>query len=433
LIEAGAEASHFCLANVSFDQINAASFLATEARASRMQTSSIAFASREGVSAIRGYRRACGRIGVRDHVLVLGINGLALRVAQRIAAGLTGVVLAATASGRGQIEPDLSLHFDQLVGLGCNPNIAAVLVVGVDAEATAHVAGRIAVSGKPVAQVSFAEQDEDMLAVLDQGIRRCAGLVRDASRQQPEPISVADLVVGVECGHSDATSGLASNPVVGAAVDLLVDAGGTAILGETVEWLGAEHLLARRARSESVAAAILEAVGGRERMAAAAGRPLTGNNPGEENVRGGLSTIEEKSLGAVIKTGTRPVDGVLGMAEAPRSPGLWLMDGPAFSPESITGFVAAGAQIVLFTTGPGNSYASAVAPTIKISAQADTVRRLPQQIDFDASPVLAGRESVAAAGRRLMETILDVAGGTLTFGEILGEGLEVPTRIRGSL
>lgn len=398
-----------------------------------MQTSPTEPAGRQSRPSIRGYRRPCGRIGVRNHVLVLGINGLALRVAQRIAASLPGIVLAATASGRGQIEPDLSLHFDQLVGLGCNPNVAAVLVVGVDAEATAHVARRIAASGKPVAQVSFAEQEEDMLAVLDRGIRRCAGLAREASRQRPEPMSAADLVIGIECGHSDATSGLASNPVVGAAVDRLIDAGATVIAGETVEWLGAEHLLARRARRPEIATGILEAVAGRERMAAEAGKPLTGNNPGEENIRGGLSTIEEKSLGAVIKTGTRPIDGVLGMAAAAPAPGLYLMDGPAFSPESITGFAAAGAQLMLFTTGPGNSYASAVAPTIKISAQADTVRRLPEQIDFDASPVLAGRESVAEAGERLVETILDIAGGTLTFGEILGEGFELPTRIRGSL
>lgn len=398
-----------------------------------MSISPTELAAREGGSAIRGYRRACGRIGVRNHVLVLGINGLALRVAQRIAASLSGVVLAATGSGRGQIEPDLSLHFDQLVGLGRNPNVAAVLVVGVDAESTAHVAGRIAAFGKPVAEVSFAEQGEDMLAVLDQGIRRCVGLVREASRQRPEPLSAADLVIGIECGHSDATSGLASNPVVGAAVDRLIDQGATVIAGETVEWLGAEHLLVRRARRPEVATRILEAVAGRERMAAEAGKPLTGNNPGEENIRGGLSTIEEKSLGAVIKTGTRPIDGLLGMAEAPAAQGLYLMDGPAFSPESITGFAAAGAQLMLFTTGPGNSYASAIAPTIKISAQAETVRRLPEQIDFDASPVLGGRESVAAAGERLVETILDIAGGTLTFGEILGEGLEIPTRTRGSL
>jgi altronate dehydratase large subunit len=382
---------------------------------------------------IKSYRRPDGRFGIRNEVLVLGINGLAARVATKIAAGLSGVVLAATYSGRGQIEPDLALQLDQLVGLGCNPNAAAVLVVGVDAKTAAAVAARIAATGKPVATVTFAEHDEDMLDVLNHGIRRAAALVREVSRARREAASIAGLVVGVECGHSDAMSGVVGNPVVGAAVDLLVDAGAAVMIGETVEWLGAEHLLARRARNPAVAKRIVEAVQGRERMAADSGYSLTGNNPGEENIRGGLSTIEEKALGAASKTGSRPIDGVLGMAEAPKAPGLYLMDGPAFSPESLTGFAAAGAQLMLFTTGPGNSYASAVAPTIKLTAQARTVRRLPEQIDFDASPVTAGDETVQEAGRRLFDMILDVAGGTLTLGEILREGLEIPTRIRGSL
>lgn len=382
---------------------------------------------------VLGYRGADGRIGIRNHVLVLGINGLALRVSQRIASSLDGVVLAATSSGRGQVEPDLGFHLDQLVGLGRNPNAAAVLVVGVDEATTKMIATRIAESGKPVASVSFAEQREDMLSVLDHGLRRAAALVRQASSGRRETLSATQLVIGVECGHSDATSGMASNPVVGAAVDLLVDHGATVIAGETVEWLGAEHILARRARDPSIAQRILQVVKERENLAAASGRNLTGNNPGEENIRGGLSTIEEKALGAIAKTGARPIDGVLATAESPASSGLYLMDGPSFSPESMTGFAAAGAQIMLFTTGPGNSTASALAPTIKITAQRETARRLPEQIDFDASAVSTGTETIAAAGRRLVETIMDVAGGTLTFGEILREGLEVPIRTRGSL
>lgn len=398
-----------------------------------MRPSQIENRSDAALREICAYRRADGRIGVRNHVLILGINGLALRATERIARNLSGVVLAATSTGRGLIEPDLALHLDQLVGLGCNPNVAAVLVVGVDADTTGLVAERIAASGKPVATVSFAECHEDVLGVLDLGLRRAAVLIRMASQERRQPVPTTGLVVGVECGHSDATSGLASNPVVGAAVDRLVAGGATVIVGETVEWLGAEHLLSRRARDEKIAARILNAVASREEMAAGSGRSLTGNNPGEENIRGGLSTIEEKSLGAVVKSGTRPIDGLLDMATAPPRPGLYLMDGPSFSPESMTGFAAAGAQLMLFTTGPGNSFASALAPTLKISARDATVRRLPEQIDFDASPVLTHSESIAAAGLRLVDALLDVAEGTLTLGEILGEGFESPTRIRGSL
>lgn len=381
----------------------------------------------------QGYLRADGRVGVRNHMLILGINGLALRSSERIARNLPGSLLVATSAGRGQVEPDLGLHLDQLVGLGRNPNVGAVLVVGVDQATSDDVAARIALSGKPVASVSFAECGEDALATSDLGLRRATELSRAASRARRTPVEPTALVVAVECGHSDATSGLASNPIVGAAVDRLVAAGACVIVGETVEWLGAEHLLARRAADADVATRIRAAVAGREAIAIASGRSLTGNNPGEENIKGGLSTIEEKSLGAIVKSGTGTIAGMLGVAEAPPGPGLYLMDGPSFSPDSMTGFAAAGATIMLFTTGPGNSFASAIAPTLKISAHPETVTRLPAQIDFDASPILAGAETLAEGSERLVEAVLDVADGTLTLGEIVGEGLEVPTRIRGSL
>ena len=386
-----------------------------------------------GRVAISGYRRPDGRLGVRNYTLVLGINGLASRVAERISRQISGAICAATTSGRGQVEPDLSSHHDQLVGLGANPNVGAVLVVGVDRGAAEQVAGRIAATGKPVDMVTFAEAEEDVLAVLELGIRRAAMLVMRAAQPASEPGSLADLVVGVECGHSDSSSGISANPVVGAAVDRLVDHGATVILGETIEWLGAEHLLARRARTPGVARDILAAVERREQRALAAGKSLTGNNPGEENIQGGLSTIEEKSLGAVIKSGTRSIESLLGLAQRPGGPGLHLMDGPSFSPESLTGFAAAGAQAMLFTTGPGNSFVSAVAPTLKITGRPGTAARLAHQIDFDASAAFLGTRSVAETADALVETLIAVCNGKPTWGEILGEGLEVPTRLLGSL
>jgi altronate dehydratase large subunit len=281
--------------------------------------------------------------------------------------------------------------------------------------------------------VSFSESGEDAFWVKDLGCRRAARLARLASAARRVPAPFAALTVAIECGHSDATSGIASNRVMGAAVDRLVDLGATAIVGETVEWLGAEHLLAARARSAGTAAAIVAAVAGREAMVTASGASLTGNNPGEENIRGGLSTMEEKALGAISKAGSRPIDGLIAIAERPHGAGLWLMDGPAFSPESLTGFVAAGAQLVLFSTGPGNSYASALAPTIKVTANAGTAARLTEQIDFDASAVFAGREDPDAAADRLHALVLDVCSGTRTFAEILGEGAESIVRVGGSL
>ena len=382
---------------------------------------------------ITGYRRADGRLGLRNYTLILGINGLAARAAQRIAATIAGAVCAVTFAGRGMVEPDLSLHIDQLVGLACNPNVGATLVVGVDQATADQVRARIAAAGNAVDAVTFAEAGEDVLRVLDLGVRRAGLLALRASLVSRTEGAASDLVVGIECGHSDSSSGMAANPVVGAAIDQLIDLGATVILGETIEWLGAEHLLSRRARTPEVAAAILEAVARREQQARGSGQSLTGNNPGEENIRGGLSTIEEKSLGAIVKSGTRPIESLLKVAERPSGTGLHAMDGPSFSPESLTGFAAAGAQVMLFTTGPGNSFASAIAPTLKVTSQPDTAARLEHQIDFDASAAFLGTQSKEDTGAQLVNALLAVCRGKLTWGEVLGEGLEVPTRLLGSL
>lgn len=386
-----------------------------------------------GTASFLGYRRPDGQVGTRNHVLVLSINGLAGRAAARIAATVAGTLLVATPYGRGQFGPDKDDHTRQLVGLGRNPNAAAVLVVGVDRKTTDAVVAAIAQSRKPVAAVCLDDTHEDALALADRGIRAAARLVREASRLRREPAPAAALFLGVECGHSDATSGLVANPLAGRIVDRLIDAGGTAVFGETVEWLGAEHLLARRAATPAVAEAVVAAVRRREAAVAAVGVDLTGNNPGQENIRGGLSSIEEKSLGAIAKGGSRPIVGVLGLAERPARPGLHLMDAPAFSPESLTGFAAAGAQAMLFTTGPGNSFCNAIAPTLKISARPDTVARLGEQIDLDAGSVFAGSEDIEAAADRGFALLLDVASGLKTWGEILGENSETFARTGGSL
>jgi len=386
-----------------------------------------------GEATFAGYRREDGRYGVRNRVLVLGLNGLVMAAASRIARAVSGTALFASPYGRGQFGADRDAHLAQLVGLGRNPNIAATLLVGADRPTTDTIAHAIASSGKPVEAVALDDVHEDAIELAARGIRAAAALARNTSRARRETVPLSALSLGVECGHSDATSGLVSNPLAGKIVDRIVDAGGTAIFGETIEWLGAEHLLAERAASADVRAAIVDAVRRREAAVAATGVDLTGNNPGAENIRGGLSSIEEKSLGAIAKGGSRPIAGLLGIAQAPPRPGLYVMDAPGFSPESMTGFAAAGTQVILFTTGAGNSYCSAVAPTIKISARPDTVTRLPTQIDFDASAVFAGREDIDAAADRLFTLLLEVCTGSRTWGEVLGEGAESVIRVGGSL
>jgi altronate dehydratase large subunit len=304
-----------------------------------------------------------------------------------------------------------------------------VLVIGADRARVDMIASGIAGGGTMVEAVALDDVHEDALALTDRGVRAGARLLHAISRIRRQPFPISGFLVGIECGHSDATSGLVANPLAGAVADRLVDAGASVMVGETIEWLGAEHVLAARAGDAVVGEAITAAVLRRERAAAATGTDLTGNNPGQENIRGGLSTIEEKSLGAIAKAGSRPVTSLLALAERPASPGLHLMDAPAFSPESLTGFAAAGAQLMMFTTGPGNSFVNAIAPTLKISGHSETPSRLPEQIDFDASAVLAGRETLDEAADRLLALLLDVASGSATWGEVLDEGDEVMARL----
>jgi altronate dehydratase large subunit len=224
-----------------------------------------------------------------------------------------------------------------------------------------------------------------------------------------------------------------ANPLLGVIADRLCEAGGAAMIGETTEWLGAEHLLARRARTPEVAEQIRNAALAREQAAIAAGIDLTGNNPGPTNIAAGLSSIEEKSLGNIAKSGSGTIQGLLGYGEAPRGPGMWVMDAPAYAPESLTGFVLAGVQMMLFTTGVGNSYVSALAPTIKLSANPETCARLHQQLDFDASEAFRGGERLHSAADRLMDTIRAIASGHATWGEILLEGGESVSRFGAAL
>jgi altronate dehydratase large subunit len=215
--------------------------------------------------------------------------------------------------------------------------------------------------------------------------------------------------------------------------EMVVDAGGSVIVSETIEWTGAEHVLARRAATPEVARDIREAVRRREALALAAGADVRAQNPGPQNRAGGLTTIEEKALGATAKGGRRPIQRVLAAAERPGGPGLYLMDTPFFSPESITAMVAGGAQIVVFTTGPGNSYGSLVAPTIKVCANPDACGRLTEQIDVPIHTALLQDQDGEAVGAAVLDRVTAVASGSVTYSEILGEGLEVVSRLGPSL
>jgi len=380
-----------------------------------------------------GYHRADGAVGVRNDLLVLSVAGLTGPCARRVAAALPLAKCVTMPFGGGLLGADRQLHIESLIGFGANPNVGAVLLIGSDVPKVQLIAQRLKATGKPVAAVCLDDCDHDVLTLSHRALRAGADLLHEISRNRRQSAPVSALCVGLECGRSDPSSGLVANPLIGLLTDRLVALGATAIFGESMEWLGAEHWLAARAVSPTVAQALTSAAARRASLAQAQGEDLLGNNPGPTNIAAGLSTIEEKSLGAVAKSGTASIQGVLRMAERPSKPGLYAMDGSAYSPESVSGFVAAGAQLVLFSTGVGNSYVSLLAPTLKICANPQAAAVLRNQLDFDASAVFAGHSTLHNAAEALMLLLLEVASGTLTWGEILNEGDEVVSRLGEAL
>jgi altronate dehydratase large subunit len=366
-----------------------------------------------------GYRRADGSVGIRNHVAILAVmdnvNGLVRNLAHLV----KGTLAVPVWYGRGQFGADDTLFRRSQVGLAKNPNVAAVLVISLEQVSAEKVAAAIAESGKPVEHISVQDIGGTVEA-LAEGIRKLIPMVSQASAQRPEFVPVSEIVLGVECGGTDTTSGIAANPALGYVADQVVAGGGTVYLSETSEWMGAEQVLAKRASSNAVSDDIWAAVRRIEDSAVARGVDIRGANPVPDNIRGGITTIEEKSLGAIIKGGTTEVKGVLDYAVRAPGKGLYLMDTAAPAAESMTGLAAGGAQLILFSTGQMNIMGSLLAPTVKVTGNPRTAQRLRDNVDVDVSPMLEG-ESLEAAGTRLLEFSLGVASGRFTRAEILGD------------
>lgn len=381
---------------------------------------------------MRGFVGARGACGSRNHLLVLNATGLTEQIARRVAMAVPGAVMASFPYGMGVLGADAEAARRTLVGLATHPNTGAVLLISGDRSRLEEIAAPMAANGTPFEALALDSAAHDALHLSALGIAAAARLRRVMSRRDRRPASLASLVVAMECGLSDPTSGIAANPLIGAVADRIIDAGGTVIVGETLEWLGVEDHLAERARTPAIAQMIVDAVRRREQLAVANGIDLAGINPNRRNIEEGLTTIEEKASGSVAKSGTHPIEGVLAYGAPPTHPGLWLMDGPSYTPESLTGLIAAGAQVALFSTGSGNSYVSALCPTIKISANAGTLRALDTQIDFDASALMAAG-SIASMAEALLAEVVATFNGALTWGEVTGEGNEVISRFGEAL
>jgi altronate dehydratase large subunit len=369
-----------------------------------------------------GYRRADGQAGTRNYVLVIPSVGCSQGCAQGIARGLKGVAYLPNILGCGQMGEDRAMVKRTLAGFGKNPNIFGVLIVGNGCEHLApdEIMKEIAPCGKRVEIVSI-QNDGGTRKTTALGRKIVKEMLLDAAKLTREPIPVSELILGTECGGSDYTSGLASNPAVGVASDMLVAEGGTVILSETPEIVGAEHLLAKRARTAEVGTQILDAVDWWEKQAIAAGQDIREGNPSPGNKVGGITTLEEKSLGCIHKAGTSRIEEVITYSSYPTRKGLVFMDTPAHDIEQLTGMVAGGAQIVVFTTGRGNPSGSPIAPVIKITANRGTFTTLRDNMDMDVSTILQGRETVRDAGKRIFQEIVRVASGRLTKAEKLGQ------------
>lgn len=380
-----------------------------------------------------GYGRPDGSVGCRNHVLVLAAMDSANPTVRRIGSMVPTVHTVCTPYGRGQYGADGEMTRRGLVGLASNPNVAACLIISLEPVSAGEIADAVAETGKTVEAITIQEAGDPIRATYE-GARTAVQLVREASKLRREPVPLSELRLGVECGGSDTTSGIASNPALGWVADRLVEAGGTVYLSETAEILGAEHVLAKRSINETVARQLIDIVENVEHEANRRGVDIRGANPVPDNIKGGLTTIEEKSLGAILKGGTKPVQGVLQYGQRSKgSHGLYVMDTAAPAVESLTGLVAGGCQLIGFTTGVGNSIGARISPVVKISGNPNTVASMGLAIDADVSGVTLGVESLESVGQRLGESIIDHLEGTLAAAEILDEQEIAISRIESTV
>lgn len=368
-----------------------------------------------------GYRRENGAVGIRNHLAVIPASVCALEVCKRISENVVGAVYLENQHGCCQIGPDSELTAKVLANLGKNPNVGAVLVVGLgcDGVSTSKLAADIATSGKPVKHLIIQENGGTMQTQA-KGTAIAREMATKLSQAQRVEISPADIYLSIECGGSDTTSGLSANPAVGYASDKIVDVGGISMMSETTEFIGAEHLLAKRAVNEEVARQILKFVRDCEAKANTMGVDLRTGQPTPGNIQGGLSTIEEKSLGCIYKGGSRPIQGMLSYADIPDKKGFWLMDTPGQDVESITGMVAGGAQLVVFTTGRGSPTGSPLAPVIKVCGNSANFAKMPDNIDINAGTIIDGKKNIAQVGEEIYQEICEVVNGKYTKAESLG-------------
>src|SRR5690242_19521545 len=376
-----------------------------------------------------GYRRENGRVGVRNHVLILPVDDLSNAAAEAVANNVKGTLAIPHPYGRLQFGADLDLHFRTLIGAGSNPNVAAVVIICIEEQWAKKVADAIAATGKPVAYFGI-EQHGDHDTIM-RASKKAREFLQWASELRREQRPLKDLWVSTKCGESDTTSGCGANPTVGNAFDKLYPQGVTLVFGETTELTGGEHLVAARCRNEEERKKFqfvfdrYQEVVNRHKTS-----DLSESQPTKGNIAGGLTTIEEKALGNIQKIGRKCiVDGVLDKAEAPTHPGLWFMDSSSAAAEMVTLVAAAGYTAHFFPTGQGNVIGNPILPVIKICANPRTVRTMSEHVDVDTTGLLQRELTLDQAGDKLLDMMFRTANGRLTAAEALGHREFVLTRL----
>lgn len=376
-----------------------------------------------------GYRRENGRVGVRNHVIILPLDDLSNAACEAVANNIKGAMAIPHPYGRLQFGADLDLHFRTLIGTGSNPNVAAVVVIGIEDSWTRKVVEGIAATGKPV--TGFGIEGHGDHETIYKASKVAREYVQWASEKQRETCNIKELWVSTKCGESDTTSGCGSNPTVGNAFDKLHALGTTLVFGETSEITGGEKFVAERCANNAVREKFMFMFNRYQDMINRhKTSDLSDSQPTKGNIAGGLTTIEEKAMGNIQKIGKKcTVDGVLDKAEMPTHPGLWFMDSSSAAAEMVTLCAASGYVVHFFPTGQGNVIGNPILPVIKLCANPRTVRLMGEHIDVDCSGLLQREMTLDQTGDKLLEMMLSTANGRLTDAEALGHREFVLTRL----